>query len=362
MLKTLANKGWTDNERMKLDKIKLENFQAHRFQEIEFSSTITTLTGSSDAGKSAILRALRWICLNDLKGSDFIRHGKKQAKVTLNIGASESRKNLFTIIRAKGKSENSYRLNKSKYVAMGTKVPTDIFKTLNLSEINFQGQFDPPFWFGLSAPQVSRELNSVIDLSVIDSALSNAAGAIRKANDKKSVIEDRLHEIKTSLLKLKPQRERIYDFNALKEAKTELETIESQETELREILQKIQSNRADYLQQKAREGKAVLETFHKLRTFQKRDKTLEEIIHAIAQFQSQKTPPPSLTELEKSFEAWQKIEREVRDLSIMIAELKSAKRLEKSSRWKLMGTEIKLRARTKNQICPLCQQKINHSH
>ena len=43
-----------------IDKIKIENIQSHKNTELNLSNGINVIVGSSNNGKSAILRALYW--------------------------------------------------------------------------------------------------------------------------------------------------------------------------------------------------------------------------------------------------------------------------------------------------------------
>lgn len=46
-------------------KLRIQNFQAHKDTTIEFDR-ITTIVGPSDTGKSAVLRAFKWVEKNEL--------------------------------------------------------------------------------------------------------------------------------------------------------------------------------------------------------------------------------------------------------------------------------------------------------
>ncbi len=70
---------------MRLVSLQLVNFQVHTGLIIDFSPGITTIVGPTDHGKSSILRALRWVCLNDLSGEQFIREGRKSCAVCLFV-------------------------------------------------------------------------------------------------------------------------------------------------------------------------------------------------------------------------------------------------------------------------------------
>ena len=60
----------------------IENFQSHAHTEIELAPSLTVLVGESDTGKSAVIRALRWLLLNEPRGREFIRAGTTECRVT----------------------------------------------------------------------------------------------------------------------------------------------------------------------------------------------------------------------------------------------------------------------------------------
>lgn len=153
-------------------RLKLVNFQRHKKLDLKLGS-ITTIIGASDVGKSAVLRALRWLCQNKPSGDEFIRRGAD--KVTVKLKAESK-----TITRTKG-STNTYHLDKLKLASFGSSVPDTVADHLNVSELNFQRQHDAPFWFSLTAGQVSEELNSIVDLSALDAALTFIKSKVRKA-------------------------------------------------------------------------------------------------------------------------------------------------------------------------------------
>jgi DNA repair exonuclease SbcCD ATPase subunit len=175
-----------------LEKMRVENFQAHELLDIEFDPLITTIVGPSDVGKSSILRALRWCCLNRPRGDGFIRRGSKRMRVRLKVGGDQE----GTIRRERGGSENVYALGKSEYRAFGNDVPESIQRTLNLSELNFVGQHDAAFWFNLSPSEVARQLNKMVDLDSIDRATTSLSQHIRQLRVEMGVVSDRLDKAK----------------------------------------------------------------------------------------------------------------------------------------------------------------------
>jgi len=172
-----------------LKSLLIQNFQKHEKLKIEFDPKITVISGPSDVGKSSILRALKWICLNHPQGDAFIRNGSKGTTVQLFVDDNK-------IGRKRSKSLNAYYLNNEEYKAFGQDVPDTISSFLKMDEINFQGQQDAPFWFSLSAGEVSRQLNSVIDLGIIDDALSAIGKKVRHFQSTTQISKERLRTAK----------------------------------------------------------------------------------------------------------------------------------------------------------------------
>lgn len=196
-----------------LTKIKIQNFQAHEKAVVDLDP-VTTFVGPSDVGKSAFIRSLQWACLNQPSGSAFIREGAPGASV--KIEAED-----HVIGRLRSGSRNEYTLDGKEMVAFGSTIPEPITGTLRVTEENFQGQHDPPFWLSLSAGEVSRKLNAVVDLSDIDRSLS----ALAK--------ETRSRKIETNLLRgqVKQAKERRDALEWVTDADRDYQTVEELDAE-----------------------------------------------------------------------------------------------------------------------------------
>jgi DNA repair protein SbcC/Rad50 len=177
-----------------VESLVLSNFQAHTDLRIDLDPCVTVVVGPSDRGKSAILRALRWLCLNQPSGEAFVRDGARQASVEVVVDGEH-------VIRARGKGQNEYRLYQPDapkfFKALGTgNVPPEVAALLNVGQINFQGQHDSPFWFGETAGEVSRQLNQIINLGVIDDVLAKLDKGVREATINLAVCETRVAQAK----------------------------------------------------------------------------------------------------------------------------------------------------------------------
>lgn len=158
-----------------ITKLQLKNFQCHKSLTLDLSQRVTTIVGSSDVGKSAIIRALQWVCFNRPSGDQFRKHGEKDVGVRLTVDGK-------SITRYRSRSSNSYRINKRMLKAFGATVPESITTHLQIGAFNFQAQHDSPFWLSLSPGEVGRRLNSIVNLEVIDQVLKKNSRRLKHLN------------------------------------------------------------------------------------------------------------------------------------------------------------------------------------
>jgi len=207
-----------------LESLTLKEFQKHQKLTINFDPSITCITGMNDAGKSAVLRALYWLTFNRPLDSTMVNWEAETATVKLVVDGR-------TIIRRKGK-KNSYSLDGKLFKAFGAGVPPEISQLLNLEVTNFQMQKDPPFWLPLSPGQVSKELNQIVDLGIIDSSLAEVGSKLKKSKTKIEVLEDQLKEARLQRKQLKWTVDARKDMISLKEKEGKIERISSHVNQL----------------------------------------------------------------------------------------------------------------------------------
>lgn len=171
---------------MGLSRLRLRDFQRHKKLDVDLAPGVTTITGPTDSGKSAILRSLRWIATNSPKGSAHVRRGAKKARVFLEVDGRE-------IGRERG-SSNTYRVDGKKFAAFGIEPPKEVAELLRTSPECFQGQHDPPFWLSLSAPEAARKLNEIVDLSLVDEVMGKLATEARRTKVELNVVGERLEQ------------------------------------------------------------------------------------------------------------------------------------------------------------------------
>jgi len=344
-----------DNNVMRFESITLQNFQAHTKLTVEFGKGITTIVGATDQGKSAVLRALRWVCLNDLSGTDFVKEGERQAKVTLTVVDESGRQTTVRRTKSKDGSLNTYHLNGEEFKSFGTGVPTEIRKVLQLDEINFQSQHDSPFWFNDTAGEVSRKLNSVIDLTIIDTTLSKVGGQVREKQERLKITKERLEKTVSELKTLEPDKSRIDDFKTLNQHRKELAAKEETLHQLETVVEGISANQVEKLTCRAQEGDHLLALARSVATVQVTVTGLTDLLESINQVDLV-TPPPSFAPLTQLWDEVSQKEKEREALEDLLSRIEETDRINNRQIGSVKTAQNRLAQATKGKECPLCHR------
>lgn len=197
-----------------IQRIQLTNFQSHEDTDISFESGLNVLVGQSDSGKTAILRALRWVFWNRPGGDEFRSHWGGDTRVVVELTDGN------VITRKKGKAgRNAYTLNGKEYVAFGQDVPEDIMKVINITDVNLQQQMDSPFLLSETPGEVAKHFNKVANLDVIDHATSYI-------NKKLNAIQADIKHHEKNVEKMNEDLEALPDIEAYEEQVEYLESLE----------------------------------------------------------------------------------------------------------------------------------------
>ena len=157
--------------------IYIKNFQSHVDSKIEFTDGLNIITGSSDSGKSSVLRALLWV-VNNRPSGDSIRNWNIADKETTSVSVLLP-ESVISKERRQGKA--IYHLEKKPclpgkgqiFEAFKVDVPIEIQEEFNLSEFNIQTQHQPYFLLNDSPGEIARQLNDLVGLSIIDVLFKN---------------------------------------------------------------------------------------------------------------------------------------------------------------------------------------------
>jgi len=177
-----------------LEEIHIQNFQSHKNTVLSLHAGINAITGVSDCGKSASLRAINWAAFGkyNQKGFDSFWTGKEGRKVTLIFDG-------VPVTRFKSSTKNGYRLGDIEFNVIGTNIPTEVAEFINLEPINIQGQHEGYFLLQDTPGEVARKLNKITDLQIIDLVRSACETAIRENKVEIRATEKTITSVEESL-------------------------------------------------------------------------------------------------------------------------------------------------------------------
>jgi exonuclease SbcC len=181
--------------------VQIQNFQSHRDTDLEFSPGVNVIAGSTDSGKTAILRAINWVINNRPLGEGFIHTGQKESEVTLIVDGKDSE---IGVVRGKGGSLNEYLIvpdngENLKLESFGTETPQEVTSVLNLSELNVQNQLEPYFLVLDSPGQVALYVRKVTGLDDIDKVVSSLTSNIKTKENEIGSLKKKLEEVSLKL-------------------------------------------------------------------------------------------------------------------------------------------------------------------
>jgi len=206
---------------MWLKKIELENFQKHEKFEADFVQGVNILSGETDAGKSCIVRAIKWVMFNEPKGELVRRIGSDRTSVSITLD------NDVKIQRLKSNTENAYIVVKdgeeNRYDAIGKNVPVDVTNILGVSRmevdkeslmLNIAPQIALPFLLKDSGTFRMKVFNKLTGNDILDDvAKSFNKDLLRIGRDEKANQEalEKKDEIFSKTNKIKRDKEIILD-------------------------------------------------------------------------------------------------------------------------------------------------------
>jgi DNA repair protein SbcC/Rad50 len=222
-----------------IDSISIKNFQSHEDTTLELSDGINVIVGSSDSGKSCIIRALDWVRTNRPLGTSIMRRGTKDVSVTI-------KRNNGAVITRSRDGRNGYEVNDKTYEAIGNAVPEEVTRALNLSDINVQRQLSAHYLVVGSPGQVADVINTVIKLSDGTQLADNVQRQIRNTTkdlaDKQAELEKEQRLLASPTVKLIPKLEK--EQKRIESIEKNIESTEEQIEELQFLCVQIEEAEA----------------------------------------------------------------------------------------------------------------------
>lgn len=185
-----------------ITKIELHNFQSHKNTVLDFDKGVNVICGETDNGKSAVIRAIRWVVENQPQGTEKINSNwNEDFKEPLSVKLYTEKGYVERIRDKKRNGYNIYKNGEKEIVldAIGKGVPKEVTDFLNVSDVNFQFQLDPPYLLTKSAGEASKYLNEIVHLDSIDKIMSIADSDKRQLSSEQKIVEADIKKLEEGL-------------------------------------------------------------------------------------------------------------------------------------------------------------------
>ena len=181
-----------------IDSAKIVNFQSHEKADLEFDDGVNIIVGSSDSGKSAILRAMIWNITNSPSGDAFrsfwarkSRGATTESELKLSGGTAVNRKRTA--------SQNQYELNGNTLDAINRGIPNEVRVAHNMADVNIQSQHDPIYFLSNTSGGRARQLNELIGLEIMSDSVKSGNKERRRLSKRIEGLEESVKSIEASL-------------------------------------------------------------------------------------------------------------------------------------------------------------------
>ena len=179
-----------------ITKVRLKNFQAHKNRVLEFTEGVNIIRGSSDAGKSAIIRAM----IACITGKDFNSAYQTWGtngpmEVTIEIDG-------HVITRGRDAKSNYYILDGKKFAALRGECPKEISEIFNIGADQLNSQYESFYLLSETAGGVAKKIQAICDLDSIARISKVSTKAVSDATTEERIIERKLSDLEPRLQKL----------------------------------------------------------------------------------------------------------------------------------------------------------------
>lgn len=156
-----------------LEKVIVKNFRSYKEGVFDLLPGVNSLTGATDAGKSACMDAIKWVATGKPTGNEFVSWfcDKKRDTTSVELQFSDGswvRRNLKS-----GKATYDICTNPNPLEAFGKTVPEEVLALVNIHKVSIGNQLDRPFMVLDNGPDLAKFMNDCANMGSLDICSSN---------------------------------------------------------------------------------------------------------------------------------------------------------------------------------------------
>lgn len=209
---------------MKIKKLQIKNFQAHKDTTLEFDEGLNVITGATNTGKSSILRALKKVIRDTPGGNNFVNIDEKECIISVETEDNEITRRIT--VSSKGDTKtNEYILDGELFAKFGKEVPIEITRALRMPEIdfdsvkvdlNFATQLEGPFLLSSTPSLKAKVLGKLSGVDVLDRAIIQTNKCLRKISN----------EVKSDTVNIEKLNQELSEFIDISKCEKELDSLD----------------------------------------------------------------------------------------------------------------------------------------
>lgn len=189
----------------KVRKIKIQNFQSHEYSEVLLSDGMNILSGTNNAGKSAVARAISWVMYCE-SGTSHIRTDAKECSVEIEFNNGDvikrTRKGDHNFIQFKNATDKEF----TTYKSFGNKYPKVVRDFLQnppeydkFDPLAYSGQTNKNFLIDIKPSALPEIISCLVGTDDLDIAAKNVNSSINQIKVKITGVEEEIEKDKLTL-------------------------------------------------------------------------------------------------------------------------------------------------------------------
>ena len=189
----------------KVRKIKIQNFQSHEYSEVILSDGLNILSGTNNAGKSAVARAISWVMYCE-SGTSHIRTDAKECSVEIEFNNGDvikrTRKGDHNFIQFKNATDKEF----TTYKSFGNKYPKVVRDFLQnppeydkFDPLAYSGQTNKNFLIDIKPSALPEIISCLVGTDDLDIAAKNVNSSINQIKVKITGVEEEIEKDKLKL-------------------------------------------------------------------------------------------------------------------------------------------------------------------
>jgi len=164
-----------------ITEINIQGFQSHVNTTIKLCDGLNVITGATDSGKTAILRAIRWVALGEPAGDAFVNKAVGEALVTIITDTG------YIVTKTRKGNKTSYGItapDNSTAFYEKAEIPEEVKEILGITEstfgdftatLNFAYQLDAPFLLSEPPSAGAKVLGKLAGTEIVDMGIKTSA-------------------------------------------------------------------------------------------------------------------------------------------------------------------------------------------